>query len=98
MGAKVDYPVNSRGRTVRVAVGAHTKFKGPVNLLVSTPPKVSSPFWLFTLVVGSKEIPISCASMRPWANALSVTVGMHCETSGIKVPGEEIRYATLATG
>ncbi len=36
----------------------HTKFKGPVNLLSSIPPKLNSPFVLSTDVVGSKEIPI----------------------------------------
>ena len=43
----------------------YTKFKGPVNLLSSMPPKLNSPLVTSMPSVGSNEIPISCASMRP---------------------------------
>ena len=45
----------------------------PVNLLESVPPKVSSPFWELSEVVGSNETATRLVGMRPWLNALSVT-------------------------
>lgn len=53
----------------------YTKWISPVNLLESVPPKVSSPFVMESVVVGSKEIPICFESKRPRENALSKTVG-----------------------
>lgn len=47
-----------------------------MNLLVSTPPKVSSPFVMDSEVVGSKEIPTCFAPIIPASNRLSVTVGI----------------------
>ena len=66
-----------------------------MNLVGSTPPKVSSPFVLLRDAEGSKEMPTSCASIRPWLNALSVTVGMHWLTSGMSVPGDQVRDSVL---
>ena len=57
-----------------------------MNRAAFTPPNVISPLVLFTVLVGSKDIPISWAVRRPWANALSVTVGTVAVTSGIRVP------------
>ena len=54
----------------------YTKVISPVNLLESTPPKVSSPFVTLSDVVGSKDIPSILFEMRPALKALSVTVGI----------------------
>ena len=54
-------------------------------------PHVSSPFASFSEVVGSNETPISLDSIRPWENALSVTVGNVVVLSGMRVSGEQIR-------
>lgn len=57
----------------------------PVNLLLSVPPQVISPFKSLPVMEGSKETPISWAEMAPWENKLSVTVGMVLEVAGDKV-------------
>lgn len=64
----------------------YTNVSGPVNLVSSMPPKVSSPFVESSDCVGANAMPISCASIKPWLNALSVTVGMHSVTAGNSVP------------
>lgn len=77
---------------------SYTKLRGPVNLLESMPPKVSSPFVISRLVVGANEMPTSCASIRPCANALSVTVGTHADVLGKRVPiNTDALSATLTT-
>ena len=53
----------------------YTKLRSPLNLLESTPPNVSSPFVIESVVVGSKDMPISFVVTRPWEKALSSTVG-----------------------
>ena len=73
-------------RRVAALNDTYTKFRGPVNLLVSMPPKVSSPFVLFSVVVGSNEIPNMCAGMSPAVKALSVTVGTQAVNIGMSVP------------
>ena len=45
----------------------------PVYLELSVPPKVSSPFVLLSVVVGSKETARTSVSMVPWDKRLSVT-------------------------
>ena len=60
----------------------------PSNLLVSTPPNVSSPLASLSEVVGAKEIPTSFVSSRPRENALSVTVGT--ELPSEVVPDKEM--------
>ena len=59
--------------------------------LIAYVPQVSSPLTISGTVVGSKEIPISSAVMRPWAKALSVTVGIGVLVAGLKVPKKKIR-------
>lgn len=44
-------------------------------LVLSVPPKVSSPLMVPDAVVGSNEIPMESSEMVPWAKRLSVTVG-----------------------
>jgi hypothetical protein len=58
----------------------------PVNLLLSVPPQLISPFKSLPVMEGSKEIPIECAEMIPCENKLSVTVGMLLLEAGDKVP------------
>lgn len=71
---------------LQARVVTYTKFSGPVNLVSSMPPKVNSPFVDSSDCVGAKAIPISCAPIRPWLNALSVTVGIHSVIAGKSVP------------
>jgi len=54
------------------------KVSEPVNLVLSVPPQVSSPFNCSPeeLVIGSKETPISWALIVPCEKRLSVTVGI----------------------
>ena len=49
-------------------------------------PHVVSPFTTDCCVVGSKETPISFAVMTPFANKLSVTVGIVDVVAGDRVP------------
>ena len=63
-------------KSSRIITGSkYNVLRVPLNLLESTPPKVSSPLVIDKEVVGSKEIPICFAEMIPWENKLSVTVG-----------------------
>ena len=58
----------------------------PVNLVESVPPNVNSPFWLSSVVVGSKDTETMSDGIVPWLNRLSVTVGMGVFVSGDNVP------------
>ena len=58
----------------------------PVYLVESVPPKVNSPFWLSSVVVGSKDTATRSDGIVPWLNRLSVTVGMGVFVSGDNVP------------
>lgn len=73
----------------------YTNVSGPVNLVSSMPPKVSSPFVDSSDCVGAKAMPISCAPIKPWLNALSVTVGMHSVTAGNSVPVDACDYLRI---
>lgn len=49
-------------------------------------PHVNSPFTTSRVFVGSKEIPISLALIKPLEKRLSVTVGMRVLVAGERVP------------
>ena len=51
-----------------------------------TLPSVNSPLELLSVVLGSKEIPNTLASIRPRVLKLSTTVGIEVSLSGDKVP------------
>lgn len=53
-----------------------TNEMGPVNRLLSVPPKSSCPFTSFNDVVGTKDTPKTSVLMMPCEAKLSVTVGM----------------------
>lgn len=57
-------------------LGPYTVVSGPMNLLVSTPPIVSSPFKELNDVVGSKAMPTILLGMSPPAKAVSMIVGV----------------------
>lgn len=67
--------------------------RSPVILLESMPPKVSSPFVTGSAdPVGWNDIPIMSASMKPWENALSMTVGIVAVAAGKRVSRQNIKY------
>ena len=68
----------------------------PVNLELSVPPKVSSPLFATSDVVGSNETPISSVGIVPWLARLSVTVGIVEKSDGNKVPSaRQIAHRTM---
>jgi hypothetical protein len=59
---------------------------GPVNLVGSVPPNVSSPFLTNFAVVGSKDTETRLDGMAPLLKRLSVTVGTLVFSAGCRAP------------